>query len=161
MTRVERPNETDLESLVALNNRFAPQGLTLARTGDFAYAHLADYRVIRDADGDVIGCVALDEYSPTVVEIISLAVSPDAQGLGHGKALIAAAEQLARRRGYAQLFAVSFSDDLFLSCGFERVALSDYPEKISRYAVIDKSELQVGEKHCFAKILVNFEAKAG
>ena len=85
--RVERANETDLPALVALNNRFAPQGLTLTRTEDFAYAHLADYRVIRDADGGVVGCVALDEYSPSVVELISLAVSPDVQGVGYGPAL--------------------------------------------------------------------------
>ena len=150
--KVERANETDLPALVALNNRFAPEGLTLTRSEDFAYVHLADYRVIRDADGGVLGCVALDEYSPSVVELISLAVSPDAQGLGYGKALIAAAEKLARRRAYAELFAVSYSDDLFLSCGFEHVALAHYPEKISRYAK-DPSEIEVGEKHYFSKKL--------
>ena len=148
--KVDRANETDLTALVALNNRFAPQGLTLTRSGDFAYTHLADYRVIRDADGGLLGCVALDEYSPSVAELISLAVTPDAQGIGYGKALIAAAEKLARTRGYAELFAVSYSDDLFLSHGFERVELSHYPEKISRYTS-DKSEIEVGEKHCFMK----------
>lgn len=149
MSRIERANETDISSLVALNNRYVPQGLTLHRTEDFAYAHLADYRVIRDADGAIAGCVALDEYSPSIVEIISLAVTQDAQGLGHGKALIRAAAQLARRRGYAEVFSVSFSDELFLACGFERAHLADYPEKVTRYEKIDRSELQVGEKHCF------------
>lgn len=154
MTRIERANESDIPAMVALNNRYAPMGLTLTRSEEFAYVHLADYRVIRDADGGVIGCVALDEYSPSVAEIISLAVDEDAQGLGHGKTLIAAAEDLARQRAYAELFAVSFSDDLFLSVGYERAALSDYPEKISRYAAIDQSELQVGEKHCFRRPLL-------
>ena len=151
--RVQRANETDIPSLVSLNNRYVPQGLTLERTADFAYAHLADYRVIRDADGAIVGCVALDEYSPSVVEIISLAVTQDEQGLGHGKALIKAAEKLARRRGYSEVFSVSFSDELFLASGFERAQLSAYPEKISRYEKIDRSELQVGEKHCFTKRL--------
>jgi amino-acid N-acetyltransferase len=151
MSRVQRANETDIPSLVALNNRYVPQGLTLHRTEDFAYAHLADYRVIRDADGAIVGCVALDEYSPSVVEIISLAVTQDEQGLGHGKALIRAAEQLARRRGYAEIFSVSFSDELFLACGFEHAKLEDFPEKVARYEKIDRSELQVGEKHCFRK----------
>ena len=149
--RVERANDSDLQQLVSLNNRFAPQGLTLTRSEDFAYAHLADYRVIRDADGGVVACVALDEYSPSVAELISLAVVPDAQGLGYGKALITDAERLAKRRGYSELFAVSYSDDLFLACGFSRTPLTTYPEKISRYTSIDKSELQVGEKHCFRK----------
>jgi amino-acid N-acetyltransferase len=153
MTRVEHPNESDIPALVKLNNRFAPMGLTLARTEDFAYSHLPDYRVVRDADGVVVGCVALDEYSPSVAELISLAVTPDAQGIGHGKGLIAAAEALARQRGYDELFAVSYSDDLFLSVGFERVALSYFPEKIARYAKSDSDELAVGEKHCFTKKL--------
>lgn len=150
---VDRANEADLPALVGLNNRYAPQGLTLTRTEAFAYGHLADYRVLRDADGGVIACVALDEYSPSIVELISLAVTPAAQGIGHGKRLIAAAERLARARGYAELFAVSFSDELFLSCGFERVALSHFPEKIARYASVDASEIQVGEKHCFTRRL--------
>ena len=155
MTRVERANETDIAAMVALNNRYAPMGLTLARTEEFAYVHLADYRVIRGADGGVVGCVALDEYSPSVAEIISLAVHQRAQGLGHGKKLIAAAEDLARRRGYAELFAVSYSDDLFLSLGYERTALSEYPEKVSRYEAIDQSEILVGEKHCFTRRLAD------
>ena len=151
--RVDRANETDLNQLVSLNNRFATQGLTLVRTAEFVFAHLADYRVIRDADGNLAACLALDEYSPSIVELISLAVTQDMQGLGYGALLIAAAEELARRRAYAELFAVSYSDDLFLSCGFERTPLSSYPEKISRYTMIDRSEIRVGEKHCFRKVL--------
>ena len=151
--RVSRANETDIQALVTLNNKYVAQGLTLKRTEEFAYAHLADYRVVRDADGGVVACAALDEYSPTIVELVSLAVTQDAQGLGYGKALIAAVEKLARKRGYEQLFAVSYSDELFLSCGFEHTELSRYPEKIARYAMLDKSELEVGEKHCFMKKL--------
>jgi amino-acid N-acetyltransferase len=153
MSRVQRANEPDIKDIVALNNSYAPQGLTLRRSEEFVYAHLSDYRVLRDADGGIVGCAALDEYSPSVVELISLAVSQDEQGLGHGKALIKAVEQLARKRGYEELFSVSFSDELFLACGFERSALTNYPEKISRYEKIDRSELQVGEKHCFRKRL--------
>jgi amino-acid N-acetyltransferase len=153
--RVSRANETDIQELVALNNKYVAQGLTLERTEQFAYAHLADYRVVRDADGGVVACAALDEYSPTIVELVSLAVTQDVQGLGYGKALIAAVEKLVRKRGYEQLFAVSYSDELFLSCGFDRAELTMYPEKIARYAKLDKTELEVGEKHCFMKKLAS------
>lgn len=153
MSRVVRANLTDIQALVALNNSYASVGLTLPRTEDFAYAHLADYRIIRDADGGIIACAALDEYSPSVAEVVSLAVTQDEQGLGHGKALLKSLETLANKRGYGELFAVSYSDDLFLACGFERSALDAYPEKITRYEKIDRSELQVGEKHCFTKTL--------
>jgi amino-acid N-acetyltransferase len=153
MTRITRANETDIPMLLSLNNRYAASGLTLTSSPEFAANHLADYRVLRDATGGVLGCIALDEYSPSVAEIISLALEEDAQGLGHGRALIAAAIELARTRGYTELFAVSYSDELFLSCGFERVPLTTYPEKIARYVKVDRSEIEVGEKHCFARRL--------
>ncbi|MDQ8147489.1 MAG: GNAT family N-acetyltransferase [Gemmatimonadota bacterium] len=152
-TRITAAHETDIPSLLSLNNRYAGSGLTLARTPDFAANHLGDYRVLRDANGGVLGCVALDEYSPSVAELISLAVAAEAHGLGHGRALIDAAVALATRRGYATLFAVSYSDDLFLHCGFDRVPLSTYPEKIARYQQVDRTEIEVGEKHCFARPL--------
>lgn len=152
-TRITRANETDIPALVSLNNRYSAAGLTLARTPEFAANHLGDYRVLRDASGGIIGCVALDEYSPSVAELISLAVEQDAQGLGHGRALIAAAVELARTRGYQELFAVSYSDELFLACGFRRAPLATYPEKIARYAKVDRTEIEVGEKHCFARTL--------
>jgi amino-acid N-acetyltransferase len=152
-TRITVAHETDIPSLLSLNNRYAGSGLTLARTPDFAANHLGDYRVLRDANGGVLGCVALDEYSPSVAELISLAVAEEAHGLGHGRTLIETAVALAARRGYATLFAVSYSDDLFLHCGFDRVPLSTYPEKIARYQQVDRTEIEVGEKHCFARAL--------
>ena len=152
-TRITVAHETDIPSLLSQNNRYAGSGLTLARTPDFAANHLGDYRVLRDANGGVLGCVALDEYSPSVAELISLAVAEEAHGLGHGRTLIEAAVALAARRGYATLFAVSYSDDLFLHCGFDRVPLSTYPEKIARYQQVDRTEIEVGEKHCFARAL--------
>jgi len=153
-TRITRANETDILSLLSLNNRYSAAGLTLVRSQEFAANHLGDYRVLRDASGGIVGCAALDEYSPSVAEVISLAVEQDAQGLGHGRKLIAAVVELARTRGYTELFAVSYSDELFLSCGFERVPLSTYPEKITRYQKVDRTEIEVGEKHCFARRLV-------
>jgi amino-acid N-acetyltransferase len=150
MTRIGPAHETDIPQLLSLNNRYSSEGLTLARTPEFAANHLSDYRVLRDAQGGIIGCVALDDYSPSVAELISLAVDQDAMGLGYGRKLIQAAIDLAKARGYSELFAVSYSDELFLSCGFERAPLDTYPEKISRYTKVDRTEIEVGQKHCFA-----------
>lgn len=152
-TRIVPAHETDIPQLLSLNNRYADSGLTLARTPEFAANHLSDYRVLRDAQGGILGCVALDEYSPSVVELISLAVDEDAHGLGYGRQLIQSAVDLATARGYQELFAVSYSDELFLSAGFERAPLDTYPEKIARYIKVDKTEIEVGQKHCFARKL--------
>ena len=142
--------EYDVSTLAELNNQFVEQGLTLPRSEAFVQSHIDDYRVIRDDDGRIVGCVCIDDYSPSLAELVSLAVDPAHQGKGLGKALIAAAVELARKRDYPELFAVSFSDQLFLTCGFVRVAVERYPEKKHRYDRVSDDEWTVGQKHCFA-----------
>lgn len=158
---MEHAEARDIAAIAALNNLFAPDGLTLPRSEAFVETHLADYQVVRDADGRVLGCVALDEYSPSLVELVSLAVAPEAQGRGIGKRLIAAAEELARQRGHQELFAVSLADDLFLAMGFEPSTIAIYPEKIARYAKISRSELSIGRKFCFTRRLAPLPTRAG
>lgn len=151
--RAESAVEGDIPAISALNNAFAPQGLTLMRSQDFVENHLADYRVVRSPEGAVLGCAALDDYSPSLAELVSLAVEPDAQGQGIGRILIEAIEDLARRRGYPEIFAVSFSERLFLGVGYSGTSIVQYPEKEARYARIDRSELTIGRKYCFSKQL--------
>jgi amino-acid N-acetyltransferase len=148
-----RPASGDAAAIAALNNIFAPDGLTLPRTEGFVEQHLADYQVARTADGTIVGCVALDEYSPALAELVSLAVHPSAQGHGLGKRLIQAAVTLATRRGHPMLFAVSFSDELFLSQGFLSSTIDRFPEKKARYAAISRSEIQLARKFCFERPL--------
>lgn len=152
---IEHAKDRDIAAIASLNNLFAPDGLTLMRSKEFVTSHLQDYQVVRAHDGRVIGCVALDEYSPSLVELVSLAVDPSAQGLGIGKRLIAAAEDLARQRGYPELFAVSLADGLFLGVGFRESTIERYPEKIARYTRISRSELSIGRKFCFSKTFAN------
>jgi amino-acid N-acetyltransferase len=149
-TVVEHAVERDIAAISALNNLFAPDGLTLPRSEEFVTSHLQDYQVVRDKDGTLLGCVALDEYSPSLVELVSLAVAPAAQGRGLGRRLIAAAEELTRQRGYPELFAITFADQLFLSMGFRESGIDLFPEKIARYQKISRSELSIGRKFCFS-----------
>jgi amino-acid N-acetyltransferase len=151
--QAEAATEADIPAISALNNAFAPQGLTLMRSQEFVENHLADYRVVRGRDGTLLGCAALDDYSPSLAELVSLAVQPEAQGHGVGRVLMAAIEDLARRRGYPEIFAVSFSERLFLGMGYRASSIVQYPEKEARYASIDRSELTVGRKYCFSKRL--------
>ncbi|HZF67597.1 MAG TPA: GNAT family N-acetyltransferase, partial [Gemmatirosa sp.] len=149
--RITPACDDDAVAISSLNNRFAPDGLTLPRSAAFVAARLDSYRVARDGGGRVVGCVALDEYAPSLVELVSLAVAPEAQGQGLGRQLIAAAEALARQRQYAELFAVSLADALFLAMGFAESSIARYPEKAARYAAISRSELSIGRKFLFVK----------
>lgn len=150
---VHHAEERDIPAIVALNNLFAPDGLTLTRSPDFVTQHLQDYQVVRDENGRILGQVALDEYSPSLVELVSLAVAPDQQSRGLGQVLITAAEHLARERGHEELFAISLAEALFLRMGYTLTSIEIYPEKIARYRSISRSELSIGRKFCFTKRL--------
>ncbi|MBC7561918.1 MAG: GNAT family N-acetyltransferase [Gemmatimonadaceae bacterium] len=145
--------DADVPRIVALNNQFSADGLTLPRTSEFVRTHLSDYRLVRGPDGSIWGQVALDEYSPSLCELVSLAVAPAAQGKGLGRHLITAAVDLANRRGYPQLFAVSLADTLFLGAGFMQSSIDQFPEKIWRYRAISRSELSIGKKFLFVRDL--------
>jgi amino-acid N-acetyltransferase len=151
---IEPAREDDVRAIAALNNEFAPDGFTLPRTPAFVAEHLEGYRVARDERGRVVGIVAVDDYAPSLGELISLAVAPDAQGQGLGRRLVAEAERLARARGYDELFAVSLADGLFLGVGWAESSIVRYPEKEARYRTISRSELTIGRKFCFARRLV-------
>jgi amino-acid N-acetyltransferase len=150
---VHHAEERDIPAIVELNNLFAPDGLTLRRSEAFVTSHLQDYQVIRGEDGRILGQVALDEYTPSLVEIVSLAVAPDQHGKGLGQCLITAAEHLARERGHNELFAISLAEALFLRMGYMLTSIEIYPEKIARYRTISRSELSIGRKFCFTKAL--------
>jgi amino-acid N-acetyltransferase len=146
--------EDDIEAIVALNNLWAPDGLTLHRTRGWVADRIPNYNVARAADGRVVGCVAIDEYSPSLAELVSLAVAPEAQGRGLGGRLIEAAVELARRRGYPEIFAVSLADNLFLYSGFHETRVDRFPEKRWRYLAVSRSELSIAKKFCFSRELV-------
>ncbi|MBM3907140.1 MAG: GNAT family N-acetyltransferase [Gemmatimonadetes bacterium] len=158
---ISRPTERDIPAIVALNNMFAPEGKTLLRTPQFVEEHLADYLVLRDENSRVVGCVALDEYSPSLVELVGLAVHPSVRGRGYGIMLIEEIADLARRRGYDEMFATSFSEAIFESCGFLKEKLDEFPEKVLRYTRIDRTEVEMSEKHCFSRVLRQTSQPAG
>ncbi len=110
----------DAISVRALIDLFVPSGVLLPRSEDFIATYAHNF-VVAEAPGEgVVGCAYLDEYSPSIAELRSLAVSPDWQNAGVGRALVDGIERLARVREYATLFAVSNDEAYFRRYGFER-----------------------------------------
>lgn len=84
--------------------------------------------VVAEADGDVVGCCALQVYSRRLAEVRSLAVSPASQGKGVAVRLVEACKARAAARGIKQVLAVTSEVTFFERCGFsafrrERTAL--------------------------------------
>ena len=115
---IRRARTSDAETISLLIQEHVPSGELLPRAPEFIAERTLDFLVAM-VDGRVVGCVHLDEYSPSVAEVRSLAVDPAHQGRGLGGALVQAAERLASTREYAVLFAVSNNDAFFRSRGYE------------------------------------------
>jgi amino-acid N-acetyltransferase len=150
---IRRAKLTDVKEISELVNGYAAQGSMLPRSmGDIA-ARLDNYVVASDDGGRVIACAALEEYSPSLAEVSSVAVAPSEHGKGLGTQVVRGIERLARSRDIEELFALSLTGNFFLSMGYELTAIARYPEKLTRYDSLRESGVAIVPKPCFTKRL--------
>lgn len=82
--------------------------MDLLLLADPAKEMVADYvsrgRVfVAEADGEIVGVGALIRTRPATMELVNVAVRPDRQGRGLGKAIVRAAIEMARASGVRTL----------------------------------------------------------
>ena len=155
---VRRAVRPDAGQILELVNPYAAQGLMLPRTLDQIAARIDNYVVAADATGRVVACAALEEYSPSLAEVSSVAVAPSHVGNGLGTQVVLGVERLARARDIEELFALSLTDNFFLSLSYKPTTISRYPEKLARYDSLSRSGVEIVPKRCFQKVLVKWTA---
>ena len=153
LATVRRASRADVGEILALVTQYAAQGLMLPRTFDQIATRIDNYVVSRDGSGHVVACAALEEYSPSLAEVSSVAVAPSHQGRGLGSQVVLGVERLARSRDIEELFALSLTDNFFLTLGYKATTISRYPEKLARYDALAKSGVAIVPKRCFQKVL--------
>ena len=67
-----------------------------------------------------------------MAEVAAIAVSREAHGKGLGRTIVGAVEELARKRGIFDVFALTLQPEFFAAVGYQRVDRARYPEKIRR-----------------------------
>jgi N-acetylglutamate synthase-like GNAT family acetyltransferase len=150
---VRRARPQDALPISRLNNSFANEGQMLIRTPETISLAIDDYVVAEGPDGALLGCGALKEYSPSVAEIAAIAVSPAAHGRGLGRAIVRTVEDLARKRGIYDVFALTLQPEFFSAIGYQRVDRARYPEKIRRDCLSCTRRFACNEI-CFARNLM-------
>ena len=155
LATVRRASRADVGEILALVSQYAAQGLMLPRTFDQIATRIDNYVVSKDGAGRVVACAALEEYSPSLAEVSSVAVAPSHQGRGLGSQVVLGVERLARSRDIEELFALSLTDNFFLTLGYKPTTISRYPEKLARYDALAKSGVTIVPKRCFQKALGN------
>ena len=150
---VRRATRADAGQILELVAPYAAQGLMLPRTLEQIAARIDNYVVATDAGGHVLACAALEEYSPSLAEVSSVAVSPTQHGKGLGTQVVLGVERLARARDIEEVFALSLTDNFFLSLGYKPCTVARYPEKLARYDSLSKAGVEIVPKRCFQKVL--------
>jgi amino-acid N-acetyltransferase len=153
---VRRARPADAAAISRLNNTFADEGQMLKRSPEVIALAIDDYVVVQNAAGQLLACGALKEYSPSVAEIAAIAVSREAHGKGLGRAIVSAVEELARKRGIFDVFALTLQPEFFAAIGYQRVDRARYPEKIRRDCLGCARRFACNEI-CFARNLMAAE----
>jgi amino-acid N-acetyltransferase len=124
----------------------------LPRTAEQIALNLDNYVVVEKM-GRVVACAALEEYSPSLAEVSSVAVAREEHGNGLGTQVVLGVERLARARNIEEIFALSLIDRFFLALEYAPTAISRYPEKHSRYEKLMSNGVDIVPKRCFQKRL--------
>ena len=151
---VRTATRTDAEQIWGLVSCYVAEGLMLPRTLEQVAMNIDNY-VVAVVNSKVVACAALEEFSPSLAEVSSVAVAKTEHGKGLGTEVVLGVERLARARDIAEVFAMSLSDRFFLSLGYETVSISRYPEKLARYGKLEADGVEIVPKRCFQKILGN------
>ncbi len=150
---VRKAIPADAAQITRLVNEYAAEGLMLPRTEQHVAARIDNYVVAGNAAGHVLACAALEEYSPSLGEVSSVAVASTAHGKGLGTQVVLGVERLARTRDIEELFAMSLTDNFFLSLSYEQTSIARYPEKLLRYETLAKEGVKIVPKRCYQKLL--------
>jgi amino-acid N-acetyltransferase len=118
--------------IAALVNAYAAEEILLPRTAAQVALAIDDYVVATDAHGRLLACGALREYSPSLAELVSLAVAREAHGRGLGRLVVAHVERLALQRGFTTIFAHTLNPSFFEAVGYEAMDRELFPEKRAR-----------------------------
>lgn len=115
---IRKATSDDLIAISDFLKPFVTVGHLLPRTFDELEELLGTFFIAVNAEGEIMGCAALEIYSRKLAEIRSLAVSKKAQGQGVGSRLVDACVELAREREVFEIMAISAEDGFFTKCGF-------------------------------------------
>ncbi|WP_306299727.1 arsenic resistance N-acetyltransferase ArsN2 [Caballeronia sordidicola] len=93
-------------------------------------ALIEGFLVAEDASGSVVGIGGLEQLGSSVL-LRSLAVAPEARGIGIARALVARLEDNARSCGQPDVWLLTTTAERFFErAGYERVSREDVPGEV-------------------------------
>jgi len=119
----------DVPRIQQVINSHAELGKMLFKSYAQLYEDLRDFGVY-EADGEIVGCVALTIIWADLSEVRSLAVDDKFRRQGIGRRLVEWSVEEARRLGIRRLMALTYEQAFFERLGFEVVPKDSLPLKV-------------------------------
>jgi amino-acid N-acetyltransferase len=126
---IRKARTGDVPAIHRLVDHHAQKGDLLPRTVQELRERLGEFHVF-DVEGQIAGACSLYRYSADLAEIRSLAVWPEHEGKGIGRALVEACLAEARTLLVKRVFALTYRTAFFERLGFRVVEKRDLPAKI-------------------------------
>lgn len=126
---VRQAKTTDAASIARLVNLYAGKGDLLPLTPLELDGRIDDFQVF-EQDGQIAGVCSLFVYGADLAEIRSLAVWPEYEGRGIGRAVTEACIARAKALSMKRVFALTYKPTFFERLGFRVVDKLTLPEKV-------------------------------
>lgn len=120
----------DVESLFALIDRYAKQGIMLYRSKETLLNQIDSFVIAQNSGEEIIGCGSLTQLGPDLVEIRSLGISDEYKGIGIGTMLVDALIENAKAQQIPKVMALTYEVAFFLKNGFRIEPKEVFPEKV-------------------------------
>lgn len=137
---VRRARTSDVPHVRALLDAYVQRRILLDKATVTLYEDIQEFWVAErgvGSDAEVVGCGALHVMWEDLAEVRTLAVSPDAKGLGVGHQLLEKLLHAARWLGVRRVFCLTFEVEFFAKHGF--VEIGETPVDTDVYAELLRS----------------------
>jgi amino-acid N-acetyltransferase len=99
--------------------------------------NIPDYLLATDEKQRMLGCVAVHFHAPKVAEILSLSVTPLAQGKGMGVRLMESAEQVVVASSADVVYLVTTKPEYFARLGYRRASSWQVPKPMLKAKLLE------------------------
>lgn len=124
-----RPKINEGKLIQQLVNRYAAEGLLIPLSLHEVYERIREFFVYK-IEGQIVGVSSLHVVWEDLAELRSMAVHPNYQHQGIGKALALRCIDEGRELCIKKVFLLTYKKDFFQKVGFQLVDKSELPQKV-------------------------------